>query len=55
MTTKTKTAEQKIADAMRSVSVKLVTAYEEGHRSSQFDIWDMTETLLAIADELDPE
>ena len=48
------TTEQKIADAFRNVALRLETALEEGRRSQRIDAEDLRETLLAVADELDP-
>ena len=47
------TTEQRIADAFRAVAVKLETAIEDG-RPTRIDVHDLLETLLAVADELDP-
>ena len=47
--------EQKVADAMRRLAAKLQKQWDSGKRSSHIDLYDLTETLLAIADELDPE
>ena len=48
------TTEYKIADAFRAVALRLENALEAGHRSSRIDAHDLLETLLAIADCLDP-
>jgi hypothetical protein len=48
------TSEQKIADALRVVALRLERALEEGRRSNCIDAEDLRETLLAVADELDP-
>jgi len=48
------TTEHKIADAFRAVTVAIQRAIEEGHRSRRIDTDDLIETLLAIADQLDP-
>ncbi|MGC1272640.1 MAG: hypothetical protein WBC44_02950 [Planctomycetaceae bacterium] len=48
------TTEQRIADAIRVVGLKLEMAIEEGHRSSHIDASDLLEALFAVADELDP-
>ncbi len=50
-----RTAEQIVADAMRMVAAKLIVAINEKYinRSTLDDT--LSETLLAIADELDPE
>lgn len=50
----TRTTEQHVADAFRRVAVKLQNALENG-RSERIDVHDLFETLLSIADELDPE
>lgn len=49
------TPEEKIADAMRRLAAKLQKQWDDGERSSTLDLDDLTETLLAIADEIDPE
>ena len=46
--------EHKLADALRAVALRLEHALEEGRRSSRLDAHDLLETLLALADELDP-
>ncbi len=46
--------EFKIADALRVVALRLENALEEGRRSSRIDANDLLETLLAVADQLDP-
>jgi hypothetical protein len=46
--------EHKIADALRVVALRLENALEEGRRSSRIDANDLLETLLAVADQLDP-
>lgn len=43
-----------IADALRVVAMRLEQALEKGRRSSRIDANDLLETLLAVADELDP-
>jgi hypothetical protein len=48
------TIEQKIADALRVVALRLERALEEGRRSRHIDANDLHETLLAVADQLDP-
>jgi hypothetical protein len=48
------TPEFKIADALRVVALRLENALEEGHRSTRIDANDLLETLLAVADQLDP-
>lgn len=49
------TTEQRVADAVRQVAVKLQTAIDQGHRSARIDANDLLESLLAIADTLDPQ
>ena len=46
--------EQKIADAFRNIALRLEIALDEGRRSNQIDAEDLLQTLLALADELDP-
>lgn len=46
--------EFKIADALRVVALRLEDALERGRRSTRIDANDLLETLLAIADQLDP-
>lgn len=48
------TTEQKIADALRVVALRLEEAIERGKRSNRIDANDLLETLLALADQLDP-
>ena len=48
------TPEHRIADALRLVAQRLEHAIESGHHSSRIDANDLLETLLAVADELDP-
>ncbi len=48
------TPEFKIADALRVVALRLENALEEGRRSTRIDANDLLETLLAVADQLDP-
>lgn len=43
-----------VADALRVVAMRLETALEEGRRSTRIDANDLLETLLAVADQLDP-
>lgn len=43
-----------MADAFRTVALRLERALEEGRRSTRIDANDLHETLLAIADLLDP-
>ena len=47
-------AEHKVADAVRVVALRLEEALERGRRSTRLDANDLLETLLAVADELDP-
>jgi hypothetical protein len=42
-----------VADAIRTVTVRVQQAIEDGHRSRVIDADDLVEVLLAIADELD--
>lgn len=46
--------EHKIADAFRVVALRLENALEEGRRPKRIDANDILETLLAVADQLDP-
>ena len=46
--------EFKIADALRVVALRLENALDEGRRSSRIDVHDLLETLLVVADQLDP-
>lgn len=46
--------EQRVADAMRVVALHLEEALEDGRQSRQIDAEDLRETLLSIADQLDP-
>ena len=48
------TNEQRIADAFRNVALRLEVELDEGRRSNRIDAEDLRETLLALADELDP-
>lgn len=48
------TPEYKVADAFRVVALRLEEAIERGHRSNRFDANDLLQTLLAVADQLDP-
>lgn len=50
-----KTAEQKIADAMRKLAAKLQGDFDKGKRSRFINLNDLTETLLVIAEDIDPE
>lgn len=49
------TPEQKVADAVRVVALRLEHALETGHRSTEIDANDLLETLLSVADQLDPQ
>lgn len=46
--------EHNVADALRVVALRLETALEERRRSTRIDANDLMETLLAVADQLDP-
>lgn len=48
------TPEQKVADAVRIVAMRLEDALERGRRSTRLDANDLLQTLLSIADEIDP-
>jgi hypothetical protein len=48
------TPEHKIADAFLVVALRLEEKIERGHRSTVIDANDLLETLLSIADRLDP-
>lgn len=48
------TTAQQLADAFRTVSLRLERALEEGRRSTPLDADYLRETLLAVADLLDP-
>ena len=48
------TIEHKIADAFRTVALRLEHAIESGHCDTSLDANDLIETLVSIADELDP-
>lgn len=49
------TPEQKVADAVRVVALRLEEALERGRRSNRIDANDLLETLLSVADQLDPQ
>ena len=49
------TPEQKMADALRLVGLRLEEALESGRRSTRLTANDLLETLLAVADEIDPQ
>jgi hypothetical protein len=51
MTTK---PEHAVADALRKVAVQLEIAIDQRRRWKHLDADDLLETLLAVADELDP-
>ena len=46
--------EQNVADAFRVVALRFEEALERGRRSKDFDANDLLETLLSVADQLDP-
>jgi hypothetical protein len=46
--------EHRVADALRKVARRLDEQLGEGHRSRKIDAEDLLETLLAVADDLDP-
>jgi len=48
------TPDHKIADALRAVALRLEAEIDRGRRSTRIDAHDLLETLLAIADHLDP-
>lgn len=48
------TTEQKVADAFRLVAMRLEESLERGRRPNQITADDLLETLLSIADRLDP-
>lgn len=48
------TTEQKVADAFRVVALKLEDAIERGRNLKFVDANDLLETLVSIADQLDP-
>jgi hypothetical protein len=45
--------EYRLADALRTVAIRLEQAVASGQRSKQIDADDLRETLLAVADLLD--
>jgi hypothetical protein len=45
---------QQVAEALRLVALRLERALEEGRRSRPMDADDLRETLLGVADVLDP-
>jgi hypothetical protein len=56
MKTKPETTEQVVADAMRKVADMLLTAIDEKYiNRNSVDADILFETLMAVADELDPE
>ncbi len=48
------TPEQKIADALREVALRLEHVLDAGQRSQRLTAEDLLQTLLSVADELDP-
>jgi hypothetical protein len=46
--------EHKIADALRVVAMRLEDAIERGHLARNLTPNDLLETLLSLADQLDP-
>ena len=46
--------EHRVADALRNVARRLENQLGDGLRSSMIDAEDLLETLLAVADDLDP-
>jgi hypothetical protein len=48
------TPEQRVADAFRLTALKLEHAIERGKHSGKIDAEDLLQTLLSIADDLDP-
>lgn len=46
--------EHKIANALHNAALKLEHAIESGHRDASLDANDFIETLVSIADEVDP-
>ena len=44
----------RFVDALRDVAMSLERAIEQGEHAAQIDAHDLVETLLAIADRLDP-
>jgi hypothetical protein len=49
------TPEQRMADELRTAALRLEHAMESGHHSSRIDANDLLETLLGVAEELDPD
>lgn len=47
------TTQHQIADAMRTVALRLEHAIETGHRGTQLDANDLIDILTSIADEVD--
>lgn len=45
---------RQVADAIRSVTVSMQSALENGERSYMIDASDLLDILLALADQLDP-
>ncbi|MEX1098755.1 MAG: hypothetical protein WED34_22090 [Planctomycetales bacterium] len=54
MTTQEPNPAMQVADALREVALTLELALEAGKRSTRIDAEDLRETLLAVADRLDP-
>lgn len=48
------TPEQNVADAFRVVAMRLEHALEQGRKSPAINANDLLETLLSVADQLDP-
>lgn len=48
------TPERKVADALRVVALRLEDAIERGYRQNTIDASDLLETLVSVADRLDP-
>lgn len=46
--------EEKVADAIRSVTAAMQKAIDAGERSTHIDAEDLIDVLLSIADEIDP-
>lgn len=49
------TPDQKVADAFRKVATRLQTVIDGRKGASRIDTYDLLETMLAVADEIDPE
>lgn len=50
-----RTSEQRVADALREVAISLEKAFDVGKRPSSIGLFDLLETLLTVADKLDPQ